>query len=286
MSRGSKVFRIWLLAIYLLGIGLFCLFLARGADFYATAFADRPHHSDYGLYRPAGRIGLTFGLVGTVLMLLLLLYSVRRRTRLLGRKIPLKYWLDVHISFGVIGPLFILLHTSFRIGGLVSISFWSMVGVGLSGVLGRYLYVQIPRDLYGQELEVGSTSQLDQTMARHLDAFPELTADLRMSLLRLLHGRFDQSTRLSHMILGDIALLIRHLQVRRSLAPHFAKPRLQALIEGAWQIEAQRRSAIRLRALHKFLHLWHVIHRPFALIMYLIMLVHIVVALIFGISWR
>lgn len=286
MSQGSKAFRIWLFAIYLLGIGLFCLFLARGADFYATPFADRPHHSDYGLYRPAGRIGLTFGAVGTLLMLLLLLYSVRRRTRLLGRKIPLKYWLDVHISFGIIGPLFILLHTSFRIGGLVSISFWSMVGVGLSGVLGRYLYVQIPRDLYGQELEVGSTSQLDQAMERHLDAFQELTADLRAPLLRLLHGRFDQRTDLIHMIVGDIALFIRHFQARRLIAPHLTKPRLQALIKGAWQIEAQRRSAIRLRALHKLLHLWHVIHRPFALVMYLIMLVHIVVALMFGISWR
>ncbi len=286
MSQSSMAFRILLCFIYLLGIGLFCYFLARGADYYATPLADRPHHFGYGLYRPAGRFGLLFGLIGTILMLLLLLYSLRRRTRLLGRKIPLKYWLDVHISFGILGPLFILLHTSFNIGGLVSISFWAMVGVGLSGVLGRYLYVQIPRDLYGQELEVGSTGQFDAALNRHLESFSELPVHLHTALTQILHGRFDQRTDLAHMLGGDIALFFRRFQVKRFLAPHLSKKRAHSLIQGAWRIQTQRRTTIRLRALHKLLHLWHVIHRPFALIMYLIMMVHIGVALMFGISWR
>jgi hypothetical protein len=38
-------------------------------------------------------------------------------------------------------------------------------------------------------------------------------------------------------------------------------------------------------AIHQLFHYWHVIHKPFAIIMYIIMFVHILVAVYVGYTW-
>ena len=61
-----------------------------------------------------------------------------------------------------------VLHSSFKVGGLVSISFWSMVAVALSGVFGRYLYLQIPRTRAGEELSLAEVEKADRELTRRL----------------------------------------------------------------------------------------------------------------------
>ena len=54
----------------------------------------------------------------------------------------------------------ILFHTSFKFGGIVSISFWSMVAVVASGVIGRFIYLQIPRTMQGRELSLNELREM------------------------------------------------------------------------------------------------------------------------------
>ena len=126
------------------------------------------------------------------MMTVMHLYSVRKRVKLLRRLGALRKWLDLHILMGILGPLFVVLHSSFKVGGLVSISFWSMVAVALSGVFGRYLYLQIPRTRAGEELTLAEVERADRDLAQRLrdefgadDAFLErLDARLRAAVLR------------------------------------------------------------------------------------------------------
>jgi hypothetical protein len=53
---------------------------------------------------------------------------------------------------------------------------------------------------------------------------------------------------------------------------------------------ARRKAALKRRivfweALHRVFHYWHVIHKPFAVVMYVFMIVHIVVASMTGYGW-
>ena len=48
--------------------------------------------------------------------------------------------------------MLVTLHTSFKFNGIISAAYWSMVLVMLSGFVGRYLYVRIPRSIRGNEL--------------------------------------------------------------------------------------------------------------------------------------
>ena len=66
----------------------------------------------------------------------------------------LKHWLEFHIFLCTVGPILVLYHTSFKFGGIVSVSFWSMVLVVLSGIVGRFIYIQIPRTIQGKEIDM------------------------------------------------------------------------------------------------------------------------------------
>ena len=56
------------------------LILADGFGFYTTPYQQRPRHEDYRWLRPAGDFGHGAGIIGTLMMLFMLLYSVRKRT--------------------------------------------------------------------------------------------------------------------------------------------------------------------------------------------------------------
>ena len=52
---------------------------------------------------------------------------------------------------GVTAPIIIAFHAAFKFRGIAGMAFWIMVAVALSGIVGRYLYAQIPRRLNAAE---------------------------------------------------------------------------------------------------------------------------------------
>lgn len=126
-----------------------------GLEYYLTPLLERPFSPLHELYAPTGLIGHGFGIVGSLLVIIgVLLYSSRKRVRLLARAGRLSDWLNFHIFLCLLGPYLVVLHTTFKFGGFVAISFWSMVLVVSSGVFGRYVYVWIPKTMSGGFLGV------------------------------------------------------------------------------------------------------------------------------------
>ena len=105
--------------------------------------------------KPSGILGHGFGIIGTLMMIVgVAIYMFRKRSRKLFTFGYLKHWLEFHIFLCTVGPILVLYHTSFKFGGIVSVSFWSMVLVVLSGVVGRFIYIQIPRTIQGKEIDI------------------------------------------------------------------------------------------------------------------------------------
>ena len=110
-----------------------------------TPLEERFYHPDHENFKPSGLFGHGLGIVGTLLILIgVFIYIARKRYQFLSRYGRVKYWLEFHIFLCTLGPIMVLFHTAFKFGGIVSISFWSMVAVVISGVIGRYIYIQIP----------------------------------------------------------------------------------------------------------------------------------------------
>ena len=164
----SPVFRASLGILYFVSFAAIGWLLLQGASYYLTPLAERAHHYGYWDWKSGGRIGHRLGVVGAGMMVLMLGYSLRKRVRALRRLGPLSRWLDVHIFFGIVGPLLVVLHSAFKVQGLVALSFWSMIAVAASGVFGRYLYLQIPRTRAGEEMNLAALERVDSELTERL----------------------------------------------------------------------------------------------------------------------
>lgn len=282
--RGGKVVDAAFGALFVLALAGVAWLAVRGWSYYSTPLIERPRHEDYWLLKPGGSWGKLYGVAGTALMLLMLSYPLRKRTGLFGKLGTLRSWLVFHIFCGIVGPLLIVLHTSLKFKGLVAISFWSMVVVALSGVLGRYLYRQIPRARSGDELSLAEARRAEEELGARL-------AELGVPAAAL--ARLDELARagpdpaggalalLLRLPFADLRLRWRLAELRRELAAVPAPLRRRAKRLARRKARLARRIVLwsRLQALF---HYWHVLHKPFAVVMYLFMAVHIAVVTLAG----
>jgi len=278
--------------IYTFSLCLILILFLRGLDYYLTPLAERAHHPGYRELRPAGSLGLMYGIAGASLLVIMLIYTMRKRTRLLGRWPRLSSYLNLHIYLGIMGPLFVTLHTSFKIEGLVAVGYWSMIAVALSGFFGRFLYQQIPRNIYDQELSLKQIEESIQQTTLEMKERGTLFEDAHKLLVLRLDKIYAKGNR--GTIRSIIRLMLLNLVEPITRRRFRKKVRRIIPITGTQYRElfdiACRQSVLRMQVLilsdvQRLFHHWHVIHKPFAIIMYIIMGVHIGVAVWTGYGW-
>lgn len=72
---------------------------------------------------------------------------------------------------GLFGPILITYHTTYKLGGIVAVSFWSMVVVMVSGIIGRYIYVQIPVGISNYEEDLKRLKDESEALSKRIDKF-------------------------------------------------------------------------------------------------------------------
>ncbi len=283
--------RLFFFLLYFVSLGILIWLFTSGYSYYTTPLAQRPHHPDYRILRPAGSHGLIYGITGGSMMILMLVYSIRKRTRWIGRKISLRSLLDLHIYLGIVGPLLIVLHTSFKVQGMVAVSFWSMVAVALSGYFGRYLYLQIPRNIQGNELTLQEIAQEDKEITDKLKTRFNLN-DIEMNRVDNLFEDFTTVQRkglvaLFGLIKDDMMRWLMKYRIKRRMARILPLPRYQfnELFAISFRRALLNRRIQTLSRIQQFFHYWHAVHKPVAIIMYIIMGLHIGIAVWTGYAW-
>ncbi|MCC7261597.1 MAG: hypothetical protein IT369_03650 [Candidatus Latescibacteria bacterium] len=270
--------------VVLAGLGLWWY----GGDYYTLPLDQRPDAPLHPVLDPTGSLGHPLGMLGTAMLLGILVYSLRKNLRFLQRVGTLRQWLSVHIFFGLMGPLLVTFHTGFKVEGLVAIAYWSMMVAMLSGIFGRYIYIQIPRTATGDRASLDSLQeeqvQLEAQLRQQLGGEPRLYDQIQALLLT---GRERELQ--GWGALAQVA--------RQDLSRPFIRRRLVGMLKGHSHLHpdairqvvhlAQRKAILARRlatieAMDKAFHYWHVFHRPFAWIMLVIAAVHIGVALLLG----
>ena len=277
--------------MYVGSLMVYVYFLAKGLSFYLTPYLDRPHHLGYRYLRPAVFIGHTYGVAGSAMMIAMLAYSFRKRLKIFRNWGRLSNWLDIHIFFGIIGPLLIVLHTSFKVQGLVAVSFWSMVLVALSGIFGRFLYLQIPRNIQGDELSMRELDEMARGFSPRLQSEFGLSPEAAKELENKNLAEIEQDSRVSDMLWSLVKSEIMHwfrpYQAQKEIAAKWNIPHenLTEFLQTMHRQSLLRRRILLLNRVQQMFHYWHVVHKPFAIIMYVIMTVHVVVAVWTGYKW-
>jgi hypothetical protein len=244
-----------------------------GYSYYNTVLEERFYHPRHTWFKPSGPYGHGLGIIGTLMILFgVSIYIARKRYNFLSKLIRLKYLLEFHIFLCTLGPILVLFHTAFKFGGIVSIAFWSMVAVVLSGVIGRFIYIQIPRTIEGRELTLNEVKNLKTDLAAVLDDYGQVD-DITKQMVINLSGKEKISSR-------EISTLKKEL--KRKNFPKEDRAYILKLVKD--DVSLSRKIA-RLQTMQKLFKYWHVAHLPFALIMLIIVIIHVAITLAFGYKW-
>jgi hypothetical protein len=243
---------------------------------------------------PQRGIGYWLGIVGGSLMLLLLVYSLRKRWTWLSFLGSTPSWFRFHMVLGILGPLCILYHSNFMTGATNSnVALFAMLTVAGSGLIGRYIYTHMHQGLYGRKLELkdlrdgaeglrgasGSVSFLPELVTRLegaekrvLNAGPRLsalgfakpvvvalaTAHMRAQLHRYIRRALHASARRSAVVAAEQRRL-------RQTARAYVDRRLAAT-----------RRVAEFEGYERLFSLWHALHIPLIFMMIIAAVIHVV----------
>ena len=237
----------------------------------AAGWASR----DYNYVVAETGIGYWLGIIGGSLMLLLLIYPMRKRFRRWSIIGSVKSWFRIHMILGLVGPLMIIFHSGFKLGSFnSSVAFFSMLTVAASGILGRYFYQRIHHGLYGRKQqfeEFYSTDKLSHMLLRRSEAIQTDIAE-----------EFEQIEK---------ALTDQHTTANRSIGFYRKMrsriDRLHRAIKKSALRKTEKKHVIRhLKDLRSICVLgineilfsyWHILHMPLFIMLILSGLIHVAV---------
>ena len=261
------------MALIIIAVTVYLIY--TGYSYYQTPLYERFYHPNHAWFKPSGAFGHGLGILGTLMILFgVSIYIARKRYNFMVKYLRLKYLLEFHIFLCVLGPILILFHTAFKFGGIVSIAFWSMVAVVLSGVIGRYIYIQIPRTIEGRELSLTEVK------------------DMKTDLSKILNDKFKLDEQIVQLFVSftsedsasnkKVSLYKLRKVLRSKDLPNEERRAILKMVKNERTLS---RKITRLQTMQKLFKYWHVVHLPFALIMLVIVILHVAVTLAFGYKW-
>jgi len=192
----------------------------------------------------------------------------------MSKQLRLKYLLEFHIFLCTLGPILVLFHTAFKFGGIVSVAFWSMVAVVLSGVIGRFIYIQIPRTIEGRELSLAEVQATKTDLSQILAEKYKLDSH---SIQLFVRYSSDEETTTGKTTISGLKKELR--------AQNLSKEEIRTVLKMVLNERSLSKRINRLQTMQKLFKYWHVAHLPFALIMLVIVIIHVAVTLAFGYKW-
>jgi hypothetical protein len=286
-----SVFAVFFAGLVLVFLLTLAVLVFWGGSYYATPLDGRATHPLYALLKPSGLVGRSLGIAGTVMMLLIFLYSVRKKSTTLQRFGTQAQWLKVHIFLGIAGPVLVTFHTSGKLNGVVAIAFYSMWAMVLSGVVGRYLYAKIPRTISGNQMTLneieGELAEM-VNLLRESERREEVLSGITSFLGATRKGSGGLVRTLGRVLRDDAGLPFAFLRVfaivSRDRSLHFGE-RLRVSRLVLRQKRLLNKLAV-LDAMKRLFSYWHIFHKPFTVITFVIVFLHVGIAVYLGYGLR
>ena len=290
--------RLRLHLLYVLAIVTNLAIFFYGFDYYKLSAMDRPFSPKHHMLRPSGPIGLYLGFMGVALFVGIFLYPIRKHWAWLGQIGKTRHWLDIHVLMGLTAPFIIAFHSTLKFKGIAGMAFWIMFAVSASGVVGRYLYAQIPRRVTTVELSMKELQELQESLSRQLASQRLLPEAALRELLRMPNAatvnRLPIFIALPYMIILDIVRMFGVARLRRHAVStgeifttffgffRTGHRELEKAIRAAAEEAALSKRLLFLSRSQKVFHLWHVVHKPFSYAFAVLAMLHIGLQFVLG----
>jgi len=287
----KNLHRLFVGSFFLIGIIVVILLSVNGYNYYTSSEEERFFQENHTMLKPSGTLGHGLGILGTVMMIFgVALYMIRKRVRRFFNIGYLKYWLEFHIFLCTVGPLLVLYHTSFKFGGIVAVSFWSMTAVVFSGVIGRFIYIQIPRTIQGNEFDIKQLNEMSNDISNRLSYELIKGEEIALRIDQLTNIDYKRDITFGQSILYSVKDFFNVRSNINKLKQEMhnssiSKIKVKEIIKLAKSKMILSRRITLLRTMQRLFKYWHIVHLPFAITMFVIMIIHVAVTIIFGYKW-
>lgn len=236
------------------------------------------------------RVGLLFGIAGSLVMLFVGSLSLHRRLpvrRWLGRR---QDWLRAHLWLGLLSVVLVLVHSNYRLGGPLTQALWAILAITtVSGIVGALMQHVIPRMISAlpSEAPYEQIPQLCRRMREEADeAFAAIeglsgiTGETREKLRELHEDARSFLSTGAGSLADPIQAGARFDEVAQlvGLPPEGAVKhpleQARATLRRAAVICEERRHLARQERLHRLLHLWLLVHVPITLALLVLGVAH------------
>ena len=248
----------------------------------------------WGGFEPGSETGYNLGLAGGIMMLLLFLYPLRKHFRFMHGLGSAKYWFAMHMTLGILGPLFILAHSRFQVGSVnAGVALASMCLVAGSGIIGRFIYTKIHHGLYGRRACLQEMRMRSGLSSREVQSKLAFAPKVEETL-----SRFEAEALKAHAnpLAGAWAFVMLWLrerqarlrcsrELRRLYKAHaqargWDQAKLQRRLRAACDlVQTYLRSTREVAQFHTYerlFSLWHVLHVPLVYMLVLSAIAHVV----------
>lgn len=225
-------------------------------------------------YTPRSSIGFYLGASGSLIMVAMLTYPLRKRARFMQRWGPLQHWFRWHMIMGIAGPTLVLFHSTFHLRSLnATVALTSMLVVVTSGIIGRFIYTKIHYGLYGHRATLEKLRQSFADELGHVESLYRHVPHVKkwVKSFEQEADHFRQTTPLRWWHLPRLAFKRRLCayrcarELRASLAFHHGhklhdEASKAIAIVGRYLRQAQR--VAEFTAYERLFALWHILHIP------------------------
>jgi len=238
--------------------------------------------------------GYIIGIVGGAMMLLLILYPLRKTARWMRRMGPIKQWFRAHMILGLVGPALILFHANFAFGSLNStVAMVAMLLVAGSGLVGRYIYAKIHYGLYGKEMNLNELQKDFENKANVM----RYILDYAPTLQKRIKDFDELAVRPHYSFCGSLLCLARSffaaLRLRLVLALGLRRTLRIAALRNQWSAAERKAHSMathryisnhisaamaiaRFKVYERLFSLWHILHLPLFLMLVLTAIIHVI----------
>lgn len=223
------------------------------------------------------------------MMLALLIYPIRKRLPNLRYFGSTRFWFRTHMVLGVLGPALILVHCNFSLGATNSnVALACMLVVAGSGLFGRYFYSRIHLELHGHQATHAELKELSSRL-RHMTSavsyLPELARRID-SAEDAITQRVSGTPLLLQPVVGFWCSTVARHQLRRAVRTAVAHgadrrrdPMRDPLQTSACRYIDDRigaaRRVLEFRAFERLFSLWHALHMPLFIMLFIAGTVHV-----------
>jgi hypothetical protein len=235
-------------------------------------------------YKPGEGLGYNLGLVGGLMMLTLLLYSARKHLPFMQGLGKLKYWFKIHMTLGVVGPVLVLFHTTFRLGSMnATIAFYCMILVAGSGLVGRFVYTRIHKGLYGSRSSLkeahaelaGSSGEIKSK----LHFFPKVESKIKKFEFEALEKKRGFFAGVWYFLSFDVRRMLLSWRCKRYIHLKLGANKRDLADEASSLVSQylkQIQSVAQFKKFEQIFSAWHVLHIPLMYMMVATAIFHVI----------